>query len=153
MWKNICEARVTCTHHGVTQDNGGLAEFVLGDPAVQQDGLQQAAVVQVNVIVPFLQSHKRIFQAPSASATASPDVRVRRPLVLFDSYTLHKRRRDKNDKKRDLRGMKRRPGLNGFVERVHRLVTRAALRCQPAQEVDCAGRQEVDRVADNRFNV
>lgn len=56
--ENIWEARVTRTNHGVTQDNGGLAEFVLGDAAVQQDGLQQAGVVQVDVIVPFLQSHK-----------------------------------------------------------------------------------------------
>lgn len=80
--ENIWEARVSCTNHGVTQDNGGLAQLVLGDPAVQQDGLQQAGVVQVDVIVPFLQSHKHIFKAPSASAAASPDFRVRRPLVL-----------------------------------------------------------------------
>lgn len=69
--ENICEARVTCTNHGVTQDNGGLVQFVLGDPAVQQDGLQQAGVVQVNVIVPFLQSHKHIFEAPSAALAFS----------------------------------------------------------------------------------
>lgn len=43
-----------CTNHGVAQYIGGLAQFVLGDPAVQQDGLKQAGVVQVNVIVPFL---------------------------------------------------------------------------------------------------
>lgn len=58
--ENICDARVTCTNHGVTQYIGGLAQFVLGDPAVQQDGLQQAGVVQVNVIVPFLQSQKHV---------------------------------------------------------------------------------------------
>lgn len=53
---NICDARVTCTDHGVTQYVGGLAQFVLGDSAVEEDGLQQAGVVQVNVIVPFLRS-------------------------------------------------------------------------------------------------
>lgn len=31
-------------------------ELVLGDPAVQQDGLQQAGVVQVNAVVPLLSS-------------------------------------------------------------------------------------------------
>lgn len=86
--ENIWGGRVTCTNHGVTQDNGGLAQFVLGDPAVQQDGLQQAGVVQIDVIVPFLQSHKHILKAPPASAAASPDFRVRHPLVLFDSHTL-----------------------------------------------------------------
>lgn len=53
---NICDARVTCTDHGVTQYAGGLAQLVLRDSAVEQDGLQQAGVVQVNVIVPFLKS-------------------------------------------------------------------------------------------------
>lgn len=53
---NICDARVTCTNHGVTQYVGGLAQFVLRDSAVEQDGLQQAGVVQVNVIVPLLWS-------------------------------------------------------------------------------------------------
>lgn len=37
--ENICDARVTRTNHGVTEYIGGLAQFVLGDPAVQQDGL------------------------------------------------------------------------------------------------------------------
>ena len=54
--ENICDARATFTDHGVTQNVGGLAQFVLGDSAVKQDGLQQAGVVQVNVIVSFLQS-------------------------------------------------------------------------------------------------
>lgn len=70
--ENIWGGRVTCTNHGFTQDNGGLAQFVLGDPAVQQDGLQQAGVVQVDVIVPFLQSHKHILKAPSASESRLP---------------------------------------------------------------------------------
>lgn len=52
----ICDACVTCTDHGVTQYVGGLAQFVLGDSAVKQDGLQQAGVVQVNVIVPLLRT-------------------------------------------------------------------------------------------------
>lgn len=46
--------------------------------------------------------------------------------------------------------MRQRPELNGFVERVHRRCTEAP---PPAQEVDCAGRQEVERVAVNRFNM
>lgn len=54
--ENICDERATFTDHGVTQNVGGLAQFVFGDSAVEQDGLQQAGVVQVNVIVPFLQS-------------------------------------------------------------------------------------------------
>lgn len=58
--ENICDARVTCTNHGVTQYIGGLGQFVLGDSAVQQDGPQQASVVQVYVIVPFLQSQKHV---------------------------------------------------------------------------------------------
>ena len=53
---NICDACVICTDHGITQYVGGLAQFVFWDSAVEQDGLQQAGVVQVNVIVPFLQS-------------------------------------------------------------------------------------------------
>lgn len=56
--KNIWEARVISTNHGVAQYTGGLAQFVLGDPAVQQDSLPQAGVVQVNDIVPLLQTHK-----------------------------------------------------------------------------------------------
>lgn len=44
------------TDHGITEYVGGLVEFVLRDAAVKQDGLQQAGVVQVDVIVPFLQS-------------------------------------------------------------------------------------------------
>lgn len=55
---NICDARVTCTDHGITQYVGGLAQFVLRDSAVEKNGLQQAGVVQVNVIVPFLRSQK-----------------------------------------------------------------------------------------------
>lgn len=47
---------MTWTHHGITQDVGHLAQFVFGDSAVEQDGLQQAGVVQVDVIVPFLWS-------------------------------------------------------------------------------------------------
>lgn len=46
------------TNHGVAQYTGGLAQFVLGDAAVQQDGLPQAGVVQVNEIVPLLRTHK-----------------------------------------------------------------------------------------------
>lgn len=46
------------TDHGVTQYRGGLAQLVLGHSAVEQDGLEQAGVVQVNVIVPFLQAQK-----------------------------------------------------------------------------------------------
>lgn len=53
---NICDAHVACTDHGITQYAGGLAQFVLRDAAVEQDGFQQARVVQVNVIVPFLRS-------------------------------------------------------------------------------------------------
>lgn len=55
---------MNCTDHGVTQDGGGLAQLVLGDSAVEQDGLEQAGVVQVNVIVPFLQSQKHAFNPP-----------------------------------------------------------------------------------------
>ena len=71
--ENICGARVTCTDHGVTQYVGGLTQFVLRDSAVEQDGLQQARVVQVNVIVPFLQSqntHKHTALTLSAAITA-----------------------------------------------------------------------------------
>lgn len=42
---NMCDARVTCTDHGVTQYVGGLVQFVLWDSTVEQDGLQQAGVV------------------------------------------------------------------------------------------------------------
>ena len=53
---NICDAHVTCTDHGIAQYVGGLAQFVLRDSTVEEYGLQQAGVVQVNVIVPFLWS-------------------------------------------------------------------------------------------------
>lgn len=55
---NSCDARGTCTDHGVTQYVGGLAQFVLRDPTVEQDGLQQAGVVQVNVVVSLLHSRQ-----------------------------------------------------------------------------------------------
>lgn len=60
MW----DARVTCTDHCVTQYVGGVAQFVLRDSTVEQNGLQQAGVVQVNVIVPLLRlenTHKHTF--------------------------------------------------------------------------------------------
>lgn len=67
--KNICDARVTCTDHGVTQYRGGLAQFVLRDSAVEQDGLQQAGVVQVDVIVPFLRLQNTHLLTLSAAIT------------------------------------------------------------------------------------
>lgn len=47
-----------CSYHGVAQYAGGLAQLVLGDPAVEQDGPQQAGVVQVDVVVSLLHSRK-----------------------------------------------------------------------------------------------
>lgn len=73
---NICDACVTCTDHGVAQYVGSLAQFVLRDSAVEQDGLQQAGVVQVNVIVPFLQSQntrKHTFNPLSCNYSQTPE--------------------------------------------------------------------------------
>lgn len=47
-----------CTNHGVAQYAGGLAQLVLRDATVEQDGLQQAGVVQVDVVVSLLWSRK-----------------------------------------------------------------------------------------------
>lgn len=68
---NICETRAACTDHGVTQYVGGLAQLVLRDSAVQQDGPQQAGVVQVDVVVPLLQPHNT--QLPSICSNYSPN--------------------------------------------------------------------------------
>ncbi len=47
-------------HHGVTQYVGGLCEFVFGDAAVQQNGLQQTRVVQVDGVVSVLKQTRLI---------------------------------------------------------------------------------------------
>lgn len=67
---NICDARVTFTDHGFTQYGGRLAQFVLRDSAVEQDGLQQAGVVQVDVVVPLLRVPNTHTHTPSDLSAA-----------------------------------------------------------------------------------
>jgi len=49
-----CCVCVCVSHHGVTQYVGGLSEFVFWNAAVEQNGLQQTRVVQVNGVVSVL---------------------------------------------------------------------------------------------------
>lgn len=60
---------MTVSHHGVAQDVGGLRELVLRDSAVEQDGPQQAGVVQVDGVVPVLKRQQTHTQTRSLAVT------------------------------------------------------------------------------------
>ena len=77
---NICDARVTFTDHGFTQYGGGLAQFVLRDSAVEQDGLQQAGVVQVDVVVPLL----RVPNTHTHLQTSQPQLQSKLRALLYN---------------------------------------------------------------------